>query len=156
MTSVKPLPDDYPRVCPYLAVAGAAEAIEFYAGVFGAEERLRIPGPAGTIGHAEIRIGDGVVMLSDEYPEMDVHGPKSLGGTPVTVAVYVEDVDQVFSRAVAAGAKSIRPVEDQFYGDRAGQFEDPFGHRWNVATRVENVPSEELHRRAAKFMGGEG
>jgi len=153
MAKVKPIPDGYPRVTPYLHIDGATRAIEFYSTVFGATERMRMPAPGGRIGHAELQIGDSVIMLADEFPDMNVRGPKTIGGTPVTVMVYVEDVDQVFSRAVEAGAKEIRPVMDQFYGDRSGEFEDPFGHRWNVATHVEDVPPDEMAKRAATVMG---
>lgn len=149
----KPIPDDYPRLMPYLIVDGAAEAIEFYGSVLGASERMRMPGPDGKLGHAELQIGDAVVMLADENPGMSIRGPRSIGGTPVTIHVYVEDADAVFERAVQAGAKSLRPVEEQFYGDRSGQFEDPYGHRWNVATHVEDVPAEEMQRRAAELAG---
>jgi PhnB protein len=151
MANVKPIPDDYPRVSPYLCVAGAAAAIDFYTQVLGAKERMRIGGPGGRIGHAELQLGDSVIMLSDEYPDMDVTGPKTVGGTPVTISVYVDAVDQVFERALKAGAKALRPVENQFYGDRSGQFEDPFGHRWSVATHVEDVSPDEMARRAAKL-----
>ena len=153
MASVKPIPDEYPQVTPYLHVDGAAAALDFYTEVFGAKERGRLPGPDGKIGHAEIQIGAGVVMLADEYPEMDIRGPRSTGGTPVTIHVYVEDVDATFERAVAAGAKVLRPVENQFYGDRSGQFEDPFGHRWNVASHVEDISPDEMARRAAEAAG---
>lgn len=153
MAEVKPIPDDYPRLSPYLCVDGAAAAIDFYTAVFGATERMRMPGPDGKVGHAELEIGDGLVMLSDEYPDMGVRSPKALGGTPVTIHLYVEDADDVYAKALAAGAKALRPVETQFYGDRSGQFEDPFGHRWNVSTRVEDVPPDELARRAAEVMG---
>jgi PhnB protein len=153
MAKVKPIPDGYPQVTPYLSIDGAAAAIEFYGEVLGAKERMRMPGPDGKIGHAELQLGDSVIMLSDEAPEMDIRGPKSVGGTPVTLSVYVEDVDDVFARAVKAGAKALRPVEDQFYGDRSGQFEDPFGHRWSVASHVEDVPPDEMAKRAAA-MGG--
>ena len=154
MADVKPIPDGYPRVTPYLAVDGAKEAIEFYEKVLGAKERMHMPAPEGKVGHAELELGDSVIMLSDEFPEMNVRGPKAIGGTPVTLNVYVEDVDAVFARAVQAGATALRPVEDQFYGDRSGQLEDPFGHRWNVATHVEDVPPDEMARRAAEAMGG--
>ncbi|HZI36673.1 MAG TPA: VOC family protein [Acidimicrobiia bacterium] len=150
----QPIPEGYPRITPYLCVDGAAAAIDFYTSVLGATERMRMPGPDGKLGHAELQLGDAVIMLADEYPDMDVRGPKSIGGTPVTVHVYVEDVDDVFARAVQAGATPLRPVEDQFYGDRSGQFEDPFGHRWNVATHVEDVPADEMAKRAAAVMEG--
>jgi PhnB protein len=144
MAKVNPIPDGYPRVTPYLSVDGASAAIDFYRTVFGATERMRMPAPGGKIGHAELQIGNSVIMLSDEYPDMGVRGPKAVGGTPVTVHVYVEDVDHVFARAVERGAKPLRPVENQFYGDRSGQFEDPFGHRWNVASHVEEVAPDEM------------
>jgi len=154
MADVKAIPDGYPQVSPYLSVDGAGAAIEFYATVFGATERVRMPMPDGRVGHAELQIGDSVVMLADESPEMDVRGPKTVGGTPVTLSVYVEDVDAVFDKAIGAGASVLRPVDNQFYGDRSGQFEDPFGHRWSVATHVEDVSAEEMGRRAAEAMGG--
>ncbi|MGH2767556.1 MAG: VOC family protein [Actinomycetota bacterium] len=154
MSKVKPIPDGYPEVSPYLCIDGAGAAIEFYRKVFGAAERMRMPAPGGKIGHAELQIGGSVIMLSDEYPEMGMRGPKSIGGTPVTMSLYVEDVDATFDLAVEAGAKALRPVEDQFYGDRSGQFEDPFGHRWSVATHIEDVPPEEMAMRAAEAMGG--
>ena len=139
---------------PYLHVDGASKAIEFYRTVFGAKERMRLAGPDGRIGHAELEIGNSMIMLADEHPEMNVRGPKSVGGTPVTVLVYVEDVDRAFERALKGGARELRPVQDQFYGDRSGQFEDPFGHHWNVATHVEDVSPEEMKKRAAKMTGG--
>jgi PhnB protein len=153
MATAKPIPEGYPQVTPYLVVDGASAAIEFYGKVFGATERMRLPGPDDTIGHAELQLGDSLIMLADETPEMALHGPGAIGGTPVTISVYVEDVDGVFDRAVKAGAKVLRPVEDQFYGDRSGQFEDPFGHRWSVATHVEDVPPDEMARRAAEMTG---
>lgn len=154
MADVKPIPDGYPQVVPYLCVDGAEAAIEFYSTVFGATERMRMPGPDGTIGHAELEIGDSLVMLSDEFPGMGARSPKAIGGTPVTLSLYVEDVDAVFERATQAGASTLRPVETQFYGDRSGQFLDPFGHRWSVSTHVEDVSPEEMGRRAAEVMGG--
>jgi PhnB protein len=154
MANAKPIPDGYPQVSPYLCVDGANAAIEFYQTVLGARERARMAAPGGKVGHAELQLGDSVLMLADEFPEMGLRGPRSIGGTPVTIAVYVEDVDAVFERAVRAGAKSLRPVEDQFYGDRSGQFEDPFGHRWSVSTHVEDVPPDEMERRAAQAMSG--
>ncbi|HKG16271.1 MAG TPA: VOC family protein [Solirubrobacteraceae bacterium] len=150
----KTIPDGYPRVMPHLIVDGAAEAIDFYRSVLGATERMRMPAPGDKIGHAELQIGESVVMLADEFPGMDARGPKAVGGTPVTLYVYVDDVDGVFEAAVAAGARPLRPVEDRFYGDRSGQFEDPFGHRWDVATHVEDVPPDEMAERAATAMSG--
>jgi len=154
MAKVKPIPDGYPRVMPYLSITGAGDAIEFYGKVLGTTERMRMAGPDGKIGHAELQLGDSVIMLADEYPDMGNRSPKSIGGSPVTLTVYVEDVDTVFDKAIKAGATSLRPVEDQFYGDRTGQFEDPFGHRWNVGSRVEDVPPDEMGKRAAEAMGG--
>jgi PhnB protein len=153
MGDVQPIPEGYPQVTPYLCVNGATAAIQFYADVFGATERMRLPGPDDTIGHAEILIGDSLIMVSDEAPDLGIQSPTTIGGTPVTLSVYVEDVDAVFDRAIQAGATSLRPVEDQFYGDRSGQFRDPFGHRWNVATHIEDVDAEEMQRRAS-MMGG--
>jgi PhnB protein len=154
MAKIDPIPSNYPRVTPYLSVDGAAKAIDFYREVFGAEERGRMPGPGGTVGHAELTIGESMIMLADPFPDMGAPTPKALGGSAVTVMVYVEDVDAVFDRAIKAGAKEISPVQDHFYGDRSGQFEDPFGHRWNVASHVEDVSPEEMERRAAQMMGG--
>ena len=148
----KAIPDDYQRVTPYLYIDGAGTAIDFYCSVLGARERMRMPAPDGRIGHAELEIGDSDIMLADANPDMDVRSPRSIGGTPIALHVYVEDVDSVFGQAVKAGAKQLRPVENQFYGDRSGQFEDPFGHRWNVATHVEDVPPDEMAKRAAAAM----
>src|SRR6185437_10761232 len=146
-----PVPEGYPRVMPYLIVDGATEAIDFYTGALGFTERMRMPGPDGLIGHAELQLGDAVIMLADENPEMGARSPRSVGGSPVTIHTYVDDVDTVLARALAAGASSLREVEDQFYGDRSGQLEDPFGHRWNLATHVEDVSPEEMSRRAAEL-----
>jgi PhnB protein len=154
MSTVDPIPAGYPQLSPYLAVAGAAEAIEFYVKVFGATERMRLGGPDGRIGHAELEIGDSLLMISDEHPEMGVLGPRSIGGTAVMLTVYVEDVDATFAVALAEGARELRPVADQFYGDRSGQFEDPWGHRWSVQTNIEDVAPDEMARRAAAM--GEG
>jgi PhnB protein len=151
--TVKPIPEGYPQVTPYLHVDGASAAIEFYATVFGATERMRMPEPDGRIGHAELQIGESLIMLSDEYPELGVRSPKALGGTSVTMSVYVEDVDGVFDRALQAGATVLRPIQDQLYGDRSGTLEDPFGHRWSVATHIEDVPPAELAARAAAATG---
>lgn len=156
MATVKPIPDDYPRVIPYLYVDGGNAAIDFYTKVFDAKERVRMPGPDGKLGHAELEIGDSVVMLADANPDMGTRPPKVLGGTPVTMMVYVEDVDSVFEVAIKAGATADRPVENQFYGDRAGQFTDPFGHQWFVATHVEDVSPEEMKKRASEVGAGAG
>ena len=153
MAAVKAIPDEYPQVIPYLVVDGAADAIDFYTKVLGATERMRMPGPGDTVGHAELQLGSGMIMLADEFPDMGAKGPKSFGGSPVTISVYVEDVDGVFGRAIAAGATEVRPVADQFYGDRSGQFDDPFGHRWSVASHVEDVSAEEMAKRASEMTG---
>jgi PhnB protein len=150
--AVKSIPAGYHSVTPYLIVSGAAKAIDFYKLVFSATELMRMPGPNGKIGHAEIKIGDSAVMLADEHPEMGHRSPQSLGGAGVSLMVYVERVDEVFKRAVAAGAKEMQPIKDQFYGDRSGTLQDPFGHTWTVATHVEDVAPEEMRRRAEKFM----
>jgi PhnB protein len=151
--AVKPIPDGYPRVTPYLVVEGASEAIDFYKKVLGAEERLRMGGPDGRVGHAELQFGDSVVMLADAFPDMGIRDAKAIGGTPVSIVLYVEDVDQTFAAALGAGAKEVQPVENKFYGDRAGQFEDPWGHRWDVMTHVEDVSPEEMQKRMADFSG---
>jgi PhnB protein len=149
MAKVKPIPDGYPRVMPYLHINGAAAAIDFYGEIFGAKERMRMAGPDGKVGHCELELGDSVIMLADEFPEMGAPSPKTIGGTPVTVMVYVDDVDTVFDRAVKAGATSLHPVEDKFYGDRGGEFEDRWGHRWSIATHIEDVAPDEMARRVA-------
>lgn len=147
---VKAVPEGYHTATPYLIIKGAAEAIEFYKKAFGATELMRIPGPDGKIGHAEIRIGTSPIMLADEHPQMGARGPLTIGGSPVMMHLYMEDVDAVIDRAVKAGAKLLRPVADQFYGDRIGGVEDPFGHVWFVATHKEDLSVEELQRRAAQ------
>jgi PhnB protein len=148
--SVRPIPEGYRAVTPYLSVRGAADAIDFYTRAFGAEERYRLPGPDGkTIGHAELTIGDSLIMLSDEMPDWGNLSPLSLNGTPVSFALYVEDADAAFARAVAAGATVLDPVENRFYGDRSGTVTDPFGHRWSLMTHVENVSPEEMDKRLA-------
>ncbi|CAO5247495.1 VOC family protein [Frankia sp. AgKG'84/4] len=154
MSDITPIPAEHPQLSPYLCVDDADAAIAFYIDVLGATETVRMAQPDGKIGHAELTIGDSLLMLSDEYPDLGMVGPHSVGGTAVTLHLYVEDVDATFDRAVAAGAKPLRPVSDQFYGDRSGQFLDPFGHRWGVASRVENVSAEEMTRRMAA-LGGE-
>lgn len=149
MTS--PIPAGYHSLTPYLIVDGGARAIEFYKQAFGATELMRLPGPGGKIGHAELKIGDSMLMLADEYPEMNCRGPHHVGGTPVSLVLYVPDVDAVVARAVAAGAKLVRPVADQFYGDRTGTLEDPFGHSWNVHTHVRDVSQAEMEKAAAEM-----
>jgi PhnB protein len=144
---VNPIPDSYPRVIPYLHVDGATSAIAFYASVFGAEVRMTMPAPDDKIGHAELTIGDSMIMVSDEFPEMGVLGPSSVGGTPVTVHVYVADVDDTFARAIQAGSTEIRPLENKFYGDRGGEFKDPFGHHWSIASHVEDLTPDEMQQR---------
>jgi PhnB protein len=147
--TVKAIPDGYEGATPYLSIKGAADAIEFYKQAFGATEVMRMAEQSGRIGHAEIRIGKALVMLADEFPEMGFVSPKTLGGTPVGISLYVEDVDATVERAVAAGATLKRPVQNQFYGDRTAGLEDPFGHSWHVATHVEDVSPEEMHERFA-------
>jgi PhnB protein len=147
--AVKPIPDGYHVATPYLIIKNAARAIEFYKQAFGAKETMRFPAPEGKIGHAEIRIGDSAIMMADEFPERGVKGPESFGGSPVMILLYVEDVDAVTARAIAAGAKSVRPVQDQFYGDRSGTIADPFGHVWTISTHKEDVSPEEMQRRMA-------
>lgn len=155
MTSkVKPIPEGYHSVTPYLIIKGAADAIEFYKKAFGAIELFRMAQPGGKIGHAEIKIGDSPIMLADEFPEMKYVGPKTLGGSPVSLMIYVKDVDNVFNQAIAAGGEQQKPLQDQFYGDRSGTLKDPFGHVWHIATHKEDVSPEEMHKRAAAAAGG--
>jgi PhnB protein len=148
---VQPIPAGYHEVTPYLSIRGAADAIDFYKKAFGAAEIMRMPGPEGKLGHAEIRIGGSRIMLSDEHASMDFLGPLSRGGTTVHLHVYVKNVDGVVQRAVAAGAKLVRPVQNQFYGDRTGTVQDPFGHVWHLATHVEDIPAAEMRKRAAEM-----
>jgi len=145
--AVKPIPDGYATVTPYLYVRDAARAIDFYAKAFGAIELYRLANPGGKIGHAEILIGTSRIMLADEFPEMNVKGPQSLKGTSVSFLIYVEDVDAQFDHAIAAGATVLRPLKDQFYGDRSGTLADPFGHSWTIATHVEDVSPAEMKAR---------
>jgi PhnB protein len=154
MANVKPIPDGYHSVTPYLAIKGAAEAIEFYKKAFGATELFRME-HEGKIGHAEIKIGDSPVMLADEHPEMGHLSPKTLGGSPVGLMIYVDDVDTIFKRAIESGAVQLKPLQDQFYGDRSGTLTDPYGHVWTVATHKEDVAPEEMEKRmAASGHGG--
>lgn len=145
--AVRPIPDGYHSVTPYLLIRGAAEAIAFYGRAFGATEKLRLETPDGRIGHAEIRIGDSHVMLADEVAEMDFLGPQSRGGTTVSLLIYVDDVDAVFERAIEAGATELKPLCDQFYGDRAGTVVDPWGHVWSIASRIEDLDTKEIEQR---------
>jgi PhnB protein len=151
-TQAQPIPPGYHTVTPYLIIQDAAKAIEFYKKAFGATELLRLPAPDGKLMHAEIKIGDSVVMLADEHPQMGYSGPKALGGTPVSILLYVENVDARFSQALAAGAKEMRPVQDQFYGDRSGTLTDPFGHVWTIGTHVEDLSEAEIQQRFEAFM----
>jgi PhnB protein len=154
--TVNPIPDGYHSITPYLIIDGAGDAIEFYKKVFGATEIMRMPwGAEGKLGHAEIQIGNSRIMMADEHPEMGAKGPGGFGGSPVMIHVYLEEVDKVAERAVAAGAEIVRPLQDQFYGDRSGMFKDPFGHLWAIASHVEDVAPEELARRAAEAGKGE-
>jgi len=155
VADVQPKPDGYPTLTPYLAVAGAKEAIRWYEEHLGAKARGgTMEMPDGMVGHAELQIGDSVVMLSDEMPDWGNAGPKTIGGTPVTLVLYVDDVDTSYEKAVAGGATAVRPVETHFYGDRAGLIEDPWGHRWNLMTHVEDVSPDEMERRMAAQFGG--
>ena len=149
---VKPIPEGYRSVTPYLYVRGAARAIEFYAKAFGAQETVRMPGPNDTVGHAELRIGDSMIMLADEDPERGVRAPDTIGGTATSMLLYVEDVDTVFRNAIEAGATETRPVEDQFYGDRMGSLRDPFGHEWSIGTHVEDVSPKEMEKRSQELI----
>jgi PhnB protein len=154
MANAKPIPDGYHSITPYLIVDGAARAIEFYKTAFGATELFRFPTPDGRIAHAELRIGDSLFMLADEFPDHDARSPGSVGGTPVSLMLYIEGVDQIVDRALTHGATLKRPIADQFYGDRSGTISDPFGHQWTIATHVEDVPPDEMQRRAAAAQGG--
>jgi PhnB protein len=146
-SSVKPIPDGHRTVAPYLAIKNAAGALEFYKKAFGAIEAYKLIIPDGRVGHAEIRLGDSLIMLSDEFPEFGGKAPETLGGSPVSIHLYVEDVDAFFKRALAAGARELKPIANQFYGDRSGQLEDPYGHLWWVATHKEDVAPEEMQKR---------
>ena len=156
MAKVKPVPDGMHTVTPHLVCAGAADAIEFYRKAFGAVEEGRLPGPNGKLMHAMIRIEGSAVMLVDEMPEWGALGPKALKGSPVTIHLYVEDVDAFVKRAVAAGAKITMPVADQFWGDRYGQLEDPFGHHWSIGTHIRDVTPDEMQQAMRKMAGGAG
>ena len=152
-STVKPIPDGHRTVAPYLAIKNAVSALEFYKKAFGATETYKLIVPDGRLGHAEIRLGDSLIMLSDEFPEFGGKAPESLGGSPVSIHLYVEDVDAFVKRAVAEGARLLKPVADQFYGDRSGQLEDPYGHLWWVATHKEDVAPEEMQKRVRALFG---
>jgi PhnB protein len=154
--AVKPIPEGYYTATPYLIIKDAARAIAFYKQAFAATELMRFADPSGKIGHAEIKIGNSPIMLADEHPDMGYRSPQSLGGTPVSILLYVADVDAQFRQALAAGAKEMRPVKDQFYGDRSGTLVDPFGHVWTIATHKEDVSLEEVNRRFETFMKQQG
>ncbi|HKU21920.1 MAG TPA: VOC family protein [Terriglobales bacterium] len=153
MAKVKPIPDGYHSITPYLIIKGAAKAIDYYKKAFGATEIMRMAGPDGTVGHAELKIGDSIFMMGDEMPEMGYRAPQ--GSAPVGLMLYVDDVDRVFKQAIAAGGRVDKEVQDQFYGDRSGTFYDPFGHMWTVATHKEDVSPEEMKKRMAKYMAGQ-
>ena len=152
MAGVNPIPTDYPRVSPHLSVVGAAAAIDFYGRLFGARERMRIHAPGGAIAHAEIEIGDSVLMIGDELPGGVDPSPTTLGGSPVALFAYVDDVDRVFKQAIDEGSKVVQEPADAFYGDRVAMFDDPFGHRWNVATHIEDVSPDQMAQRAAELF----
>ena len=155
MGKAKPIPDGYHTATPYLIIKDAAAALEFYKKAFGAKEIMRMGSPDGSIGHAEIQIGNSRIMIASEFPQMGVRSPQSIGGSPVSIFLYVEDVDKVFNQAVAAGATVRMPVADQFWGDRYGKLQDPYGHLWDVATHKEDLTPEEIGKRAAAAMGGQ-
>jgi PhnB protein len=154
MSTVKPIPDGYHSVTPYLIVHDGPAALEFYQKAFGAEQIFRIDGPDGRIGHAEVRIGNSPVMFASEHPEMGATSPRTVGGVASSLMIYVENADAVTERAVAAGAEIVRPIRNQFYGDRSATVKDPFGHIWHIATHIEDVPPDEMMRRAKEAMGG--
>jgi PhnB protein len=147
--AVKPIPEGYHSITPYLIISGAAQALDFYKKAFGAVELFRMPDASGKIGHAEMKIGDSPIMLADEHPEIGYRSPQSWGGTPVSIVLYVPDVDTVFNQAVAAGGKVSRPLKNEFYGDRSGTLTDPFGHVWTITTHIEDVSPEEMEKRMA-------
>lgn len=152
-SNVQPIPEGYHSVTPYLIIKDAAKALDFYKKAFNAVELMRFADPTGKVLHAEIKIGNSMLMLADEHPEMDARSPQTIGGSPIFIHLYVENVDTITQQAIAAGAKVQRPVKDQFYGDRSGSIIDPFGHIWNISTHIEDVSDEEIRRRAEAMMG---
>lgn len=152
--AAKPVPEGFTTVTPHLVVKNAPEAIEFYKKAFGAQETMRMPGPGGTVMYAELRIGSGVIMMNDEFPEMGARSPLSIGGTAVTITLYVDDADSFMAAAKAAGANETMPVQDMFWGDRYGKCTDPYGHEWAIATHKEDLSPEEIGKRAAEMFGG--
>ncbi len=150
MPKVKPIPEGYHSITPYLVIKGAAKAIDYYKKAFGATEIMRMAAPDGTVGHAELKIGDSIFMMGEEMPQMGYRAPQ--GSTPVGLMLYVPEVDRVFKQAIAAGGRADKEVKDQFYGDRSGTLYDPFGHMWTIATHMEDVSPEEMKRRMAKYM----
>ena len=154
--TVKAIPEGYEGATPYLIIKGATGALDFYKKAFGATELMRMPAPGGTVGHAEVKIGKAIIMLADEFPQMNCKSPQAYGGSPVSIMLYVQDVDTFVNRAVTAGATLLRPVKNQFYGDRSGSLEDPFGHQWHIATHLEDVPPGEMAKRAEAAMKQEG
>lgn len=155
MPNVRPIPEGYHTVTPYMTIKNAAKALDFYKRAFNAKELFRMDGPGGKIMHAEIQIGDSKIMLSDEMPDMNAKSPESYGGSPMSIMLYVDDVDSLFKQALNAGGKEVMALENQFYGDRSGTLKDPFGHIWTLATHVEDVPEEELKKRVEKFRGSQ-
>ena len=152
----KPIPDGWHTVTPYLICKGAGNALDWYKKALGAEERFRMPGPGGVVMHAEMQVGDSIVMMADEFPDMGAKSPLAYGGSPVGLNLYVNDCDAIFNRAVAAGAKVERPLTDQFYGDRSGTVVDPYGHKWTISTHIEDVSPDEMATRQKEWMAKQG
>ena len=151
---VKPIPEGYHSVTPYLIVKNSAEAIEWYKTALGATEKMRLPGPDGSLMHAEFQVGDSVVMMAEENPQMGAIAPATLGGSPVSICLYVEDVNAAFPKAIAAGATELRPLQDQFYGDRSGTLKDPYGHTWTIASHIEDLTDAEIEKRMGEMFSG--
>lgn len=151
---VSPVPEGYHSVTPYLIVKNCADAIEWYKKALGATEKMRLPGPDGSVMHAEIQVGDSPIMMGEENPQMGATAPETLGGSPVSICLYVDDVDASYPKAIAAGGTELRPLQDQFYGDRSGTLKDPFGHTWTIATHIEDVSDEDIQKRMAEMFAG--